>query len=532
MTTVIKHSLRASAATAGSLRPAGWHPRLSMQLTGPTPAGAELIWCVSRPDGSPWFEYRAPLPELEAEGATVVDLQRWAEDDLSVPGVVAFTLRIVSVLDGVDELLHEGSLTAVALEGEQRYAVDNDWLLTVALLGLDVVGEHDAPRLTATTFLKGAADDYRLEGACFHDGRRIAMASSVSTYRTLTANDGAVAGQEVVIEFDGVRGWNNLRDSGWGGDWHLLDEHDGAYEVKLLREGAIARVIAFQVAEGRMVAPGPVEADSAVGTVALVEARVEGVLDGEWRRDGASAFYGDAATAAHWVSIDELYAARVEAVVAPPPAFDEETTAALQAFVDRAERLILTWEFDLTTTPPPYDYGQVLMAEGVLREREDYLVLAGRVDGVADEHPVALSGEPTTAGDLRRRVAAIFTAAEARITGAAQAADDVLAPYRALLAGDKLAVFEDHPADAFLYTTTDRRVIETPEELAAAEYWYFEGPLDLPSTASVNGVSMKVTVQGWRVLGWRFDSDGAIVEEFETQGPGATAPKSAFQHGR
>lgn len=516
----------------GSLRPEGWNPRLRVPLRGPVPAGAELVWSVARPDGSPWFEHRVPVPELDDQQTTVIDLQRWIDGgDLAEPGMIAFTLRMTSALEGVDVLLHTGSLTAVALDGEQRYAIDNDWMLGLGLLCLDAVDEYDAPRLTATLFLKGAVDPYQLEAHCFHEGRRIARATFVDNRYSFTANDGTVVGQEVTVVFDGVRGWNNLRDSGWGADWHFLDENDGAYQLKLLREAAMSRVIDFAVSGGRITATGAIEDDAATGPVLLVDAAVEGALDGARRTGGAPAFYGDAVTAASWASLDAVYARRIEAA-ASGPAVDPETTVELQAFVDRAERLLATWESGFVGVAPPFDVGQVLAAEAVLREQADYSLLRDQVATVPGERTVVVVSESTTIGRVRERMETLFTAAEDRLSGAAQAADDELAPFRAVLTGDKLAIFEEHPADAFLYTTTDRRVIETPEELAAAEYWYFEGPIDVPSTATVNGVALKVSVQGWRVLGWRFDDSGAILDEFEVQGPGSSAPKSAFQHDR
>ena len=117
----------------------------------------------------------------------------------------------------------------VALEGEHVYAVDNDWLLTLAFVCLDTVDESDGPRLKVTTFLKGAVDAYQVEAHCFFGGTRGAQASDVSTGYTFTSNDGTVIGQEIVATFDDVRGWNNLTDQGWGEDsWHVLNGHDGA----------------------------------------------------------------------------------------------------------------------------------------------------------------------------------------------------------------------------------------------------------------------------------------------------------------
>ncbi len=545
MTSVSKHLLRIGLSTFGGYHAEGWHPTLSTVLVGPTPAAARLEWRVVRPDGVVWFEQRMPAPLLGAREAATLDL-RPTEDvgDLDSEGVIGFTLRLVSELDGVDELLHDGSARVVALPGEHRFAVDHDGLLPRGFLALDTPDEPDAPRLWVTAFVPGDAEAWEFEAHLVRDGRRVAQADSSDTRHAFTANDGEVVGRELAFRFDAVRGWNNLRDSGWGGDWLLLDESDGHFEVKLVRETAVAHVLSFDVVHGRIVARGLVEADPSYGAVIEVEASLPA---GVARGDGISSFYGDAANAVGPLTLDDLYAVRVAADPDPQPepstdadtesapggtpggGLDATAGAALRAYFDRAERLLLTWEADMIETRPPFEFAQVLTAEAVLAERPGYETLCDAASVIPDDHPVELAGEATTIGGLRVRVDAMFAAAEARISGAQQETSDALAPYRALLSGDKLAVFEEHPADAFLYTTTDRRVIETPEEIAAAEYWYFEGPADLPSTATVDGVQIKVTVQGWRVLGWRFAADHSIVEEFETQGHGSSAPKSAFR---
>jgi hypothetical protein len=534
MTSVIKHALRASATTSGGYRPEGWCPRIQVALRGPSPAGAELEWTVARPDGSPWFRHRAPVAELGETQATTIDLRMPSDgDDLDESGTIAFTLRLVSELDGVDEVLHDGSLSVIPLDGEHRYAVDNDWMLGLGLLCLDTVDEHDAPSLRATVYLKGDVDAYQLEAHCFIDGKRFATASLIESHHTFTANDASVVAKEFVAVFDDVRGWNNLSGSGWGEGWHLLDAHDGQYEVKLLQNARLTRRVAFAVAGGRIVASSVVESDPWGGHVVFADALSAGEDEGR-SASRASAFYGDPATAAVWSDIDDVYALRIDhrPEAAQPTCVDDDTAAALQTFFDRAERLITTWETDMVGTPPPFDYGQVLSAEGVLAEKPGYEGLRDAAASVADSQPVELYGAVTTVGALRKRMGAIFAAADARLNGAAQAENDTLAPYRDLLRGDKLAVFDEHPADSFQYLATDGQVLETPDALAEAEYWYFEGALDLPSTATVEGVEIKTAVQGWRVLGWRFDADGAILDEFERQGYGSRAPKTAFQHER
>ena len=97
----------------------------------------------------------------------------------------------MSELDGVDERLHDRPLRAVALDDEHRYAADFDWLLPVALVGLDTVDEYDGPKLRVTVFLKGEVYTYQIEAHCFHNGKRFAQASDVDGRHDFTANDGA-----------------------------------------------------------------------------------------------------------------------------------------------------------------------------------------------------------------------------------------------------------------------------------------------------------------------------------------------------
>jgi hypothetical protein len=527
---VLKHCLRASAGTSSSFKPEGWHPKLQLTLVGESPAGAELVWTVLKPDGSDWFEHRVDAPELEAGEMTTIDLHRWEDGtDIDEAGDAGFSVRLVSELDGVDETLHEGVLRAVALEGEHRYAVDFDWLLPIALVCLDTVDESDAPKLKVTAFLKGEVDSYQVEAHCFYNGKRFAQASSVDGGYGFTANDGAGIGQEFTAEFETVRGWNNLADEGWGGeDWHLLDANDGDYEVKFVREKKVARVVAFRVENGQVVPPGAIEFDRWTGTVLITPASIEGDKDGPWDADSPG-FYGDPVNGFLPGTIEAVYEERQVPEAAEEPLFDEDTTEALQRYSDRAERLLHTWS-SIEDDSAPFSNDQLLQYEVLRDEMPAFREMRAAASDVPDDHEIQIVGETTTVGDAYARVLHLGELAEQRIAGAQDDAEAKLAPYRAVLANDKLAVFEDHPATGFRYYTTNKKVIETPEELAAAEFWYFEGSNETKGRGEIDGVKVDVTVEGWRVLGWKFDADGNTVAEYEEQGQGGSAPKTAFQH--
>ncbi|MFB2555203.1 hypothetical protein [Herbiconiux liangxiaofengii] len=528
MVTIIKHELRAGVGTAGGYRPEGWSPRLTVVLSGPAPAGADVVWAMARPDGAAWFEERTQAPELTEGQTATVELRRQIDDDIDVAGTAPFTLRLVSELDGVGVLLHEGALAVTQLDGDHRFAVNEDWRLTRALISLDTIDEPDAPPLVITTYLKGDVDVHRLEAHCFHDGTRIARASLVESRQAFTANDGTVVGHVIVATFDVVRGWNNLAASGWGGDWYLLDAHDGPYEIKLVRDNVVTRTVPLTIHAGRIVAPEVVEADPWTGSAIPTEAIIDGDLDGPHGAVTAPV-YGDPVSAANELTIDHVYALRTEPPEPDAAALDPEATAKLTAFLDRAERLIMTWEDDVVTAQAPFDQSQVMAAEALLREKGGYDDLHASVPETASGHVLILDGAPITVRDLGARMATLFAAASGMLTRASQQSADELAPYRAVLFGDKRRIFDDRPIDSFEYRTTDGLVISTPEELRDAVCWYFEGPVDLPSTGTVGDVTVTVSTRGWRIIGWQFDPDGTIVHAFEEQGLGLDAPRSAYR---
>lgn len=185
------------------------------------------------------MEVRSDLPALADEELRTVELSRWEEsDDIDQAGDVAFTVRLVNELDGLDELLHTGVMTAVALDEAKRFAVDYDWLLGLGLVALDTYGDTDGPKLRVTVVCKGDVGTWDMAAHLFHDGKRVKQASHVGGGHSFTRNDGTSIGEEVFAEFDDVRGWNNLADEGWGSDdWHLLDAHDGHCEVKFTPGG-------------------------------------------------------------------------------------------------------------------------------------------------------------------------------------------------------------------------------------------------------------------------------------------------------
>ena len=63
---VLKHSLRVSAVKSSNWGPAGWVPRMRLDLMGPLPADAQLVWEQRLPDGEKWLGSPA-CPDKDAK---------------------------------------------------------------------------------------------------------------------------------------------------------------------------------------------------------------------------------------------------------------------------------------------------------------------------------------------------------------------------------------------------------------------------------------------------------------------------------
>lgn len=537
---LIKTSMRISAITSNSYSPKGWSPKLSAVVMGPTPE-CELVWTVEKPDGSEWIEARVEIPELAEEEGKGVDAALWGEEhEITEAGECAFTIRAVNEIEGIDEALHTGTFTVVKpSDAEGDFAVAMDWMLPLGLITLDVHDDEDAPKLIATAFLGGQVETHETEAHLFVDGTKVSQSTYTNAPWSNLSTTGAAVGAEVTFEFDEVRGWNNLRESDptWGEGNHWMDVNPGAYEVRVARGKKLVRTIAFGVGDdGRIaITDGRIEPDVHARPVAWFAAEAKGDLDGVEVDPGAlarAAYGGDLATSALVWNLTGMYWFRKLPEAPDPDALDEATAAALASVVDSAGNLLRSWEADVAEGPAsalsPSEFAD--QCEYSLIPGVDAYEAAREALDLPDDHPVTVLDEATTLGEATVRVLALRDAAKEHLQALAQGTEDALAPFRALLANDKLAIFEDHPAPSFEYLTSNKELIETPEELAEAEYWYFEGPIDIEAEAEVDGTRVTGKVQGWRVLGYRFDDDGNTVDEWEEQGTGNSSPKSAYQH--
>lgn len=94
-----------------------------------------------------------------------------------------------------------------------------------------------------------------------------------------------------------VRGWNaDTSSANNTSQLWFLNMHPGEYEVKVLREGDLARSVKFTIgADGRLVDNGITQKNGLGGLAMVLPVKVLGIADGQldanaWKND---AFYGN-----------------------------------------------------------------------------------------------------------------------------------------------------------------------------------------------------------------------------------------------
>ncbi|HMQ04221.1 MAG TPA: hypothetical protein PKD26_09935 [Pyrinomonadaceae bacterium] len=269
------------------------------------------------PDGSAWYSEILEQGNLAAD--RTVQFQSpspydGAFDTKSTPAIGVFSFKITN-LDS-KELVFQGKFkvgkfstsNAPADKNKFDFYVEHDWLMPFAVIGFhhsDIEIGGITPEVSV--WLKGPVETNELEGRVFYKGQQIASttdaggSSGVSDYdERMTQSAPPFAPDKRWKRYQFM--WNNFRvdnNGGFNRDYypkaHYADKNPGDYVVKIYRNGAQIREVAFAVgADGRFVAPGYMSQVFLPYHRLLLSAKVMGTTEkwdsAAWKTD---AFYGN-----------------------------------------------------------------------------------------------------------------------------------------------------------------------------------------------------------------------------------------------
>ena len=181
--------------------------------------------------------------------------------------------------------------------------MNQDWRLPVGFLWYNYRDNPKVPALTTSMWFKGDSDDTSLAGYLFYNGKQIASTKTDGTaYKSysLLATSGDTEDptwQYWDFNFATIRAYNLDTESATNWDrYFFLDKNPGDYEVRVLRDGKLARVAKFTIGTDGKIVDNGLSTKNNLGTLALVlPTKVMGTTDGPWNPLAwkTAAFYGN-----------------------------------------------------------------------------------------------------------------------------------------------------------------------------------------------------------------------------------------------
>lgn len=287
-----------------------WLPEMDFKVNGPISAGTSFTVNYTLPGGKPWITLNLTSEEQCADcyyaykdigsGDSIADSKATAE-----VGNFGLEITMANELEGTKGALYDGTFTVKKFKsenGEVNHYVDQDWRLPVGFVGGEwleqsygTMQQNQAPYLTAKSWFKGG-NDPQAQAFLFFGGKKIGdpanvtSCNSVSTYNTSTMNYYCLK-----FHFSNVKWWLMPEVAQNFPDAYVLYGNAGEYQIKILRDGKLSRVITFSVtADGKMVDNG-YAAQAGYRYNWIVPVQVSGDGDGTWDKAAykTGAFYGN-----------------------------------------------------------------------------------------------------------------------------------------------------------------------------------------------------------------------------------------------
>jgi len=290
-----------------------WMPRVNFLVMGPVMAGTVFTIDFTNPDGSAWYSVDCQSESIEVGrwggiGTPAITTHVDKRTTLAT-GAFGFTIRTKNEVMGTNATLFTGKFKVSkfhvgnnlpAFKNQFEYYVDQDWLLPLGYLWLSPQIDPRSPALVATMWFRGESDDTKLAAYLFYNGKQIGSTkeqtgSASSDAKLLTnGNDKDPRWERWNFRWNLVRAYNT--DTNNKASLFLLSSNPGEYEVKVLRDGDLARSMKFTIGSDGMFVDNGVAKQNNLGWLGLVlPVKVLGNSDGQWDVSAwkTGAFYGN-----------------------------------------------------------------------------------------------------------------------------------------------------------------------------------------------------------------------------------------------
>lgn len=287
-----------------------WVPSIKFPVTGPVTGGSQWIVEFTKPGGAPWFSMNCPTEEIGEDRWITVETPRDTSEAMerkatNGTGLFGFKIRLKNELNGTNNVLYTGKYkvgkvsryngTAV-MKNQYDFYIDHDWAMPFGYLWWD---DDAQPALQAAMWFKGQGLN-NLAGYVFYKGKQIA-----STKEMGSAGDPEFEA-DTIDNKPGDPAWSlcrftwykirNSKGDDSNPNWYFIDKNPGAYEIKILRSGKLARQLNFTVGADGQIVGNDLSSVTKLNTARIVlPVKVLGTTDGAWNEQAwkTEAFYGN-----------------------------------------------------------------------------------------------------------------------------------------------------------------------------------------------------------------------------------------------
>jgi hypothetical protein len=295
-----------------------WIPEMSFVVVGPINTGSAFVVDFTNETGAPWYTVECETPAIDATRwqkiVTPAIVTHIDKRTTLATGTFGFTIRLKNELSSTNQTVFSGKFKVAkfhigndlpAFKNQFEYYVDQDWNLPIGYLSFNTAADQNMPPLKIAMWFRGELDNTKLAAYLFYNGKQIGSTkdqggAAYDAAVFANAHEGNTRWERWTFSWGSVRGWNTDTSSVKNtSDIFFMNQKPGEYEVKVLRDGDLARSAKFTVGpDGRLVDNGITQKNTLGGLAMILPVKVIGAADGQWDPNAwkTGAFYGNPLT--------------------------------------------------------------------------------------------------------------------------------------------------------------------------------------------------------------------------------------------
>ena len=289
-----------------------WAPRFEFNILGPLEGGSQISVSFTKPDGTKWISQNLTTPETDAENfarftSDALDLEKQA---ILQTGTAGMTITLSNALTKTSKTLFTGKFEVGKFrystadpnsKNPYEYYVNHDWELPIGQLAFDSQIDSEAPHLRIHLWFRGKVSEQDMAGYLYYKGKQIASTKTAGGVKEMINVDTGISQPDTrwgrcTFFLDGVAEARKGMSANNYPTMFFLDKNPGEYELKVLRDGKLARSTKFTIgADGKLVDNG-LAAKNAMGFgVILLPVSVEPGVDpkADISKYKSQAYYGN-----------------------------------------------------------------------------------------------------------------------------------------------------------------------------------------------------------------------------------------------